>query len=1020
MSPMMDQEKAVGKKIDLESVEETLASNPAKKYYRSVDELAKTPEYLASAEDEFPNRKDLLSMDRRSFIKFMGASLALASLSGCRGFFLDERKVVPYVRQPEDMLVGTALYFASSIVLNGYATGVLVESHEGRPTKIEGNPQHPGSLGAANPMIQAAILELYDPDRSQMVTKDGLGSTWEAFYASMGDTLRATKGEGVRILAPTVVSLMMLGGIEKLQKAYPGVKWVQYEPTARDSVHDGAVQAFGQPVTPIYNFKDADVIVSLDGDFLTSLPGWLVYSRDFASRRRDVPETVGSKGHTMNRLYAFESTVTPTGAMADHRWGVKPSRIQGVAAALLAIATGKAVPDTPGVPRRALDSIVKDLKAHAGRSIVVTGDHQPAEVHAMVHALNAALGNLGKTVKMIEPVQLRPENQLTGLKNLVAEMNSGAVKALIILDGNPVFDTPADLQFEQALGKVPVRARFGLYADETSEKCQWHLPSSHTLEGWNIAKAYDGTLSIAQPLCAPLDDTRSAPEMFAALSGAAARDHEIFVQTMETLLGTGAGFEKKMNRCIHDGFIDGTAHPAKTVACKAIEPTVGKPISGTEVLFLPDPYILDGRFANLGWLMELPRPLTKVVWDNPALISPTMSKGLKFGDDDEMVNLEIGGKTIKMAQFLTPGQPEDVITLYYGFGRTVSGTIAMSDEEGSDIMRKGGFNVYRMRTSGAMHFAPAAITRVAQVYKVATTQSHNTIDDEREVLKEWTLAGLMKFKPEEPKELANLYPEDIWQYNGPQWGMTVDMNVCTGCSACVLACQAENNIPTVGKTEVARGRELHWLRIDRYYSGTLDNPTVTWQPVMCVHCEKAPCEPVCPVGATVHSHEGLNQMVYNRCVGTRYCSNNCPYKVRRFNYFNYSDNQDQFTTQKPPEARQPKPNGVQLLKMLNNPEVTVRGRGVMEKCTYCVQRINEARIEAKKQGQDPKDGDIITACQQACPTQAIVFGNIADKDSKVSKLRSSIRGYKLLEEVNTRPRTTHLGKVRNPNTEITA
>jgi len=1044
--------------FNVEAARQKLAGKGGRKYWRTLDEVAETPEFQKWVEDEFPNRSSIMQIDRRTLLKYMGASMALAGLTGCRGVFLPEDKVVPFVRQPEEMVPGKPLFYASAMTLAGYATGVLVEQDEGRPMKIEGNPEHPASKGAVDPLSQAEILNFYDPDRTGAVLyRTNLGydadvSTWELFETELAAMLAAQKakgGAGIRILTGGTTSPTMAGLVAEFLKAYPSAKWHSYEPIGRTNTRAGAALAFGSVVEPIYDFTKVKVVLSLDGDFLSPVdnPGSLRYAREFANGRR-------VKGFTgeMNRLYSIESTPGLTGAMADHRWAVKASEVYDHALAIAA-ALGVAGATASGktqVTAEDIAAIVKDLQAGGAGSLVVTGENQPPAVHALVHAINDKLGNVGSTVKYVQSPDYSVRSKANDLGSLVQDLSANLVEQLLIIGGNPVYDAPADFGFAEALGKAKTKIRLGLHDDETSLLCEWHLPMAHNLEAWGDARAYDGTLSVIQPLMAPLYDGRSAIEVLSLYIGKPQGGYDLVRNHWKAAGLIQGDFEKGWRKAVHDGLVAGSAFPTSTPAVN-LSPdatAASKPTSGIEVMFRADSALYDGRYTNNGWLMELPRPLTKLTWDNAAIMSPRQAKelGIDRQDSGTIVKLTLRGQTLNAPVFIQPGHPYGAITLHLGYGRRRGGVVcAVVEEVGhggnqletvvtseNDGMGGGGFDAYKFRTVSAPYFEGGLTVEILQqnAYDIATTQGHQPLDgdhvkqfktDTREVVVEHDLEDFLKNgkkeyeeRLEEYKHLNNqsLYPEEIFVYEGPQWGMTIDLNTCIGCNACVTACQAENNIPVVGKTAVARHREMHWIRIDRYYSGDDENPQTAWQPVMCVHCEKAPCEPVCPVAATVHSHEGLNQMVYNRCVGTRYCSNNCPYKVRRFNYLNFTDNQKQFDSKLDDKPRIP------LLKMLNNPNVTVRGRGVMEKCTYCVQRINEVRIESKKQNREIKDGEIVTACQQACPTQTIVFGNVADKNSAVTQLREDPRAYLLLEELMTRPRTSHLAKLRNPNPEI--
>lgn len=1053
-----NERKTTGHEALLGAAESKLAGKRGKRYWRSLEELSDTPEFQSFLEDEFPNRSSLLDLNRRDLLKFMGASLALAGISGCRGVFLPQDKVVPYVKQPEELVPGKPLYYASAITIGGYATGVLVQQMEGRPIKIEGNHEHPASLGAVDSITQAEILGFYDPDRVGNVLNrinfglpgprkgndDGFAgelSTWETFGSTAREILQrqsATGGAGVRILTGSFTSPSLKRQISRFLKKYPAAKWHAYEPAGRANVHAAAQASFGQALEPIFDFTKAKVVVSLDGDFLSeaSMPGSLRYARDFADGRR----VKGAKGE-MNRLYAIESTPNLVGAMADHRWAVKASEVYAHAVALAKAlgVPGVAVSTETKVPGAHIQEIAADLLANPGAGLILTGDHQPVEVHSLVHAMNSFLGSFGKTVNLIPAVD---ETVGAGdLASLVQDLNGGGVDLLLIVDGNPVYNAPADLGFRDALTKAKTKVHIGLLDDETSHFCDWHLPMAHQLEEWGDVRAFDGTVSIVQPLIAPLYESKSPIEIFAMLMGEVASGYDIVRQTWKDGKYIKGDFEKGWRTCVHDGYLKKSARssvaapPLTAQNWPAVNPT-----SGLEIAFLPDPTIYDGRYANNGWLQELPKPLTKLTWDNVALMSPATAKsaveGTELNSDDKIKLVLPNGRELETVVFIQPGMPTGQVTIHLGYGRLAGGVVATDVPnlyDNADWYGGGGFNAYTLRTSAGMYFEGGLkVEKLGGFYHLSTTQGHQPIEgdrikqlpgDEREVVVEHDLPYFNEHGEEIHKERLeeyahlrkqNMYPEQIFEYEGAQWGMTIDLNTCIGCNACVTACQAENNIPVVGKQQVGRHREMHWIRIDRYYSGdkSEENPAVSWQPVACVHCEAAPCEPVCPVAATVHSHEGLNQMIYNRCVGTRYCSNNCPYKVRRFNYLNYTDNQKQFDVHLDSKPRIP------LLRLLNNPHVTVRGRGIMEKCTYCVQRINAARIEAKKQNREILDGEVVTACQQACPTKTIVFGNIADAKSAVSQWREDPRAYLLLMELQTRPRTSHLAKLRNPNEKI--
>ncbi len=974
-----------------------------KEYWRSLEELSRSDAFDDFMHQEFPQQALALDkgVDRRNFMKLMGASVAMAGLAACRP---PGEAIVPYVNQPENFIPGKPVFFASAMTLGGVAMGVLVESHMNRPTKIEGNPLHPSTLGASDAFMQASILGLYDPDRSQVVRKYGDTATWGDFISALQPitTAAKTNGAGLRILTQTITSPTLGAQLQALLVQFPGMKWHQWEAVSDDNAREGGRQAFGGYVQTTYDFTKANVVVSLGSDFLNDGHGHLRYARDFMSRRR-----IRNGATSMNRLYAIEGGMSSTGSVADHRVAVKPSQIEDLARQILAGQSSHPV----------IQKLITDLQANRGTSVVIAGGEQPAAVHAIAHAINSQLGNIGTTVLVTDPIEVAPVNQLASLTELVRDMNAGAVRALLILGGNPVFDAPADLQFTRALDKVPFRAHHAAYYDETSLRCHWHVPDTHYLETWGDARGHDGTISIIQPLIAPLYNGRAAHEVLGALIGGL--DQTPYQTVRDYWFAKGAT-EETWRQWLHDGVIADSALPTRAAAATGAIPQATsnqQPATDIELELRPDPTIHDGRFANNSWLQELPKPQTKITWDNVMIVSPKTATKLGYDpqERDEHVNnkltrfaeLDYRGVKLRLPIWVVPGHAEDVATVYFGYGRRKGGVVAT--EKGK------GFDTYPLRFSNALHGGPGAkitIDQVAKPYPVACTQEHQSIDPkvvgERGIIRSATFAGYLqnpKFAvdPHHGSEAAghdeSMYPS--WDYSDKQaWAMVIDTSICTGCNGCVIACQAENNIATVGKEEVVRERELHWLRIDRYYRGDADNPEVFHQPVPCMQCENAPCEPVCPVEATSHSDDGLNDMTYNRCIGTRYCSNNCPYKVRRFNFFGYAD------------------YDTPSLKPMRNPDVTVRTRGVMEKCTYCVQRINHAKIEAEKQGRGVRDGEVVTACQQACPTQAIVFGNMNDPKSEVAKLKAQHHHYALLEELQTRPRTTYLGNVRNPHPDL--
>ncbi|OUC04956.1 molybdopterin oxidoreductase [Litorilinea aerophila] len=989
--------------FDWNTLRQRLAQNPDRKaFWRSLEELADTPAFQALLRQEFPQMAiPGPTTSRRTFLKLMGAALLMA---GC-SVRPPRRQIVPYVNAPETVIPGKPLYFATAMPLGGYGIGVLVESHEGRPTKVEGNPQHPASLGGSNPFLQASILGLYDPDRAQVVTEQGQIRTWQDFLNAL-QARRAgwqeTQGAGLRILTGTITSPTLGAQLQALLEAFPQARWYQYEPAGLDNLREGARLAFGRVLNTVYHVAQAARILSLDADFLYTFPGSIRHARDFAAGRRLRDGAADTA--TMNRLYAVESTPTITGARADHRLPLQAAQVEA-AARLLARELGLAVPEgTPGMLDEAqaawLAAAARDLQEHAGASLIVAGETQPPAVHALAHAMNLALGNVGNTVTYTEPVEVEPSQGVASLGTLVEELQAGQVDALIVVDCNPVLTAPADFDFAAGLEQVAFSVALSPYLDETAARCTWHVPATHYLEMWGDVRAYDGTVTILQPLIAPLFDGRSPHELLAALIGqpqsgydVVRRQWDAYYQAQEQPAQPDA--ESFWRTCLHDGVVAGTALPPVEVQLRpdwadALPTGPTGPTEGLELIFRPDTAIWDGRFANNAWLQELPRHLTTLTWDNAGLISPGTAArlGLSTGD---LVRLEHQGRRLEVPVYVMPGHPDEAMTLHLGYGRPWAGQVSQ------DV----GFNAYLLRTSeGFWHAQGVQLQKLNRRYPLATTQNHFLMEGRELVrsadLEHYRQDPAFAHHEHDEHEQPSLYPP--YPYEGHAWGMVIDLTACIGCNACTIACQMENNIPVVGKENVAMGREMHWLKVDQYFSGPPENPTVHFQPRPCMHCERAPCEPVCPVEATVHDAEGLNEMIYNRCVGTRYCSNNCPYKVRRFNFFDYV-----------PSDESP------LLQMWRNPDVTVRNRGVMEKCTYCIQRINAARIEAQKEGRPIGPGEILTACQQACPTQAIVFGDINAEEDPVARLKEHPLNYTLLAELGTRPRTSYLAEVRNPN-----
>jgi MoCo/4Fe-4S cofactor protein with predicted Tat translocation signal len=1036
-----------------------------KRFWRSLDELSKTPEFEQMLHREFPHAASEWKDDasRRHFLKLMGASLALGGLAACTMRKTDE-KIMPYVVPPEEVIPGRPLFFASSMTWNGYGKGVVVESHEGRPTKIEGNVDHPASLGATDIWQQASVLDLYDPDRSQAVCNGSSDSTWGKFLEAVGEemkALRANKGAGLRFLTGTVTSPTIARQINAVIAAMPEAKWHQYEPVGRQNARDGANLAFGQDVQTVYKFENASVILSLDCNFLSEDPGSVVYARKFIDGRR-----IRQGGPAqMNRLYAVESTVTQVGAMSDHRLPLKTGQIAAFTHDLAGALSGT---DATGANAKWISAVARDLLANKGKSLVLVGESQPKEVHALVHAINDMLGSVGNTLVYTDPVEASGPGGPLSLEDLTNDINGGNVTMLVMLGGiNPSFTAPTELGYwaggmggseskkeflaKNPLSKVKTVVHHGMYGplwNETALFNTWHIPASHYLECWGDVRAFDGTVSIIQPLIYPLYASKSEVELLGGLVGEWELSGQDQVRTTWKK-ELAAPFENSWQIALEKGVIAGTAFKPKQVALKTnlasamAAVNLASSAGGLEIIFKPDPMLWDGRYANNGWLQEVPKPLTLLTWDNAALMSLNTANKLGIVEDDpgrttgtQMVELKYQDRTVKIPALILPGHVDDSITVYLGGGRGRAGRV------GTGV----GQNVYLLRPGTTWFASGLEVTLTDDSYALATTQSHHLIDkslpadrftnvEERDLYKVFTLDDLQQQsggkgtktislpilpeltperKAEEKSELLN----PPWEYNPKpgdhtynKWGMVIDNNACIGCNACVVACQSENNSPVVGKDQVLRSREMHWLRIDTYFDGDPGaNPHQYFQPIPCMQCENAPCELVCPVEATSHSAEGINEQTYNRCVGTRYCSNNCPYKVRRFNFLYYSNYDDA------------------TLMLQKNPNVTVRSRGIMEKCNYCIQRVNNGRIEAKKQDRPIAPGEVVTACAQACPTQAILFGNLNDPAWEITKLldeeTSAVNEgktalhYSLLEELNTKPRTTYMARVRNPNPEL--
>ena len=956
--------------------------------WRCLEQAAEDPAFLARAAQEFPGLARAWAaqpLERRQLLKLMAASFAMAGLGGCDDSKFGG-KLIPSVRIPPNIVPALPNSYATAHVLDGYASGIVVKHFMGRPIKVEGNAHHPGSLGATDAFAQAQLLEFYDPDRAAQISVRGKpsdGASLQAALAVQRALLAAEQGSGLRILTGTVSSPTMAAQLDALRRRYGQARWVQWDPISRDAVRQGACLAYGCAVDVIAHMDRVDVLLGIDSDLLASAPGHLRYARDFASRRNP------TRTAAMSRIYAIEPTPTLLGSVADHRFAAGPRELRRTVAALAgAILRNEPLTSMPPW----VSALSADLKAAGRRALVQVGAAQPAEIHALAHAMNEALGARGTSFDVIEAVAHEPADQASSMRALIEEMQSGQVRHLLIIDSNPVFTVPATWGFGQALKRVPFSLTLAGSEDETARSCTWFVPKTHDWETWSDARSYDGTVTILQPQSLPLFGGTSAHEMLALHMSPTALSAEQLVRSTWAAQG-GREFAHGWSDALAQGIVPGSAYRPSDVRPREVTRSVPAPVAdpatpvadsaSLTVLFRPDPSLWDGRYANNPWLQELPRPLTKLVWDNPLLIAPALAARMRLENGD-CVRLSIGEANVVAPVWILPGQAPDCITALLGSGRRAAGSVGdgigvdyypLSGRKGSAVLRK----------------------EPRRVELASTAHHHLLLEASPEILHHGTL---MQFRAD-PHFAAALQNEAHLYRTVPEgpaaWGMSVDLNACIGCNACIVACQAENNIPVVGKAQVLNEREMHWLRIDRYFEGPPEAPESFFQPVLCMHCEQAPCENVCPVGATVHDSEGLNVMVYNRCVGTRFCSNNCPYKVRRFNFYGYGKEQH-----RPPQSW--------------NPEVTVRARGVMEKCSYCVQRIAEARIAADRESRPV--GEVRTACQAACPTQAFTFGNLADPQSEAAQRKRSPLSFSMLPGEGTKPRTTYEALVRNPNPAI--
>jgi Fe-S-cluster-containing dehydrogenase component len=935
------------------------------------------------AQDETP-----FAVHRRAALRFLasGAALALASCGH------PDEEIVPYVEVPDGMTPGIRMAFASALALAGYGRGVIVTAIEGRPIKIDGNPRHPASLGATDIFAEAAILSLYDPDRSKAPRGGNALRSWAAFEGELQLQIaqeRARKGVGLRILTNRVTSPTLLAQLNGVLKSCPEAKWYRYEPVDDDAERGGAVQAFGRPLIALPRPRDARVVLALDADPIGFGPEQIRLSREFAAARQ------ASSAADFLRLYVVEPAFTLSGANADHHLPLDHALIRNVALVVAAeLGAPVEVPPLPDAAQRFARAVATDLKARTGQAMVIAGRRQPAEVHALCHLINQTLR---APIDFIAPIDPAAAGHGESLRALAGEIAEGKVHSLIILADNPAYDAPGELKLGDAIASVPFSAHLALYDNETSARCKWHLPLSHPLESWSDLRAFDGTASVVQPLIRPLYDSRTAHQLLAFLDGAVAASSYDLVRSHWGDEAGAADFDSWWRQTLEDGVVAGSA--AKKVSVDEVNPPKVAPRRAQSTLSLvlgPDPSIWDGSVANNAWLQECPKPLTKQVWGNALHVSKAQAAKLGLVDGT-VVGLRCAQGTFEAPVLVRPGQADHTIEATIGYGRTLAGAI------GNGI----GFDLNALRRLDTPWVIEGVeIAPTGRQEDLLLTQHHFQLEGEaRDLQPRFTLAELAQGRaahlPKPGDTPPTLYPRhDNDTY---AWAMVIDAGACTGCNACVLACQSENNVPIVGPAEIAVGRDMHWLRVDSY----LVDERPGFSPIPCMHCEHAPCEPVCPVAASIHDGEGLNLQVYNRCVGTRFCESNCPYKVRRFNFFGYADGEEYANL------------GAESVRAMFNPDVTVRARGVMEKCTYCVQRISRARRTAEKENRRIRDGEVVTACQAACPTRAISFGDLSDPETKIHALRREPRSYVLLGNLGTRPRTTYLARADNPNDALT-
>jgi molybdopterin-containing oxidoreductase family iron-sulfur binding subunit len=953
--------------VDFAALREHLAGLKGAAYWRGLEALAATPEAQALIEAEFPGAAPLI--DRRRFLQLMAASLAMAGLAACGK---TPEQAVPAVRQAPQLTPGIASWYATAIPFCGIAQPVLGKTVAGRPIKLEGNPQHPMSAGTCDAFTQAAILQLYDPDRSQAPRFKGRETSWDEVRGALARQrlmLDTSRGKGLHIVCGASSSPTLGRQLDTLRRRWPEARLYHAESFAETEALRTSERVFGQPLQARRYLQNAEVLVCLEDDPLGSGPRQTPLQQGWAERRRQAAQGQGAA-----LSFVAESIPTLTGAAATHRLAIAPSRLPDLTLAL-SRALGENVADQPRLSARQLEWVeaaATALKAHPGRGLICVGMQAATDVQAQVMRLNQRLGAHGQTLDWQAPTLLGYERGQfwASLEQLAQQLAAGNVSQLLLLDCNPLQASAPEPGLEGLMQKVPFCLHAGLYYDESAAHCHWHVPLNHALDGWTDVRAADGSACIVQPLIEPMYSTRTLHQLIELLLTSADSDALNHVRSTWAHVA-----QDQWRQALADGWIEAAA-PAID-APEAAPVMLNLPDSeGLEAVVRADPCVWDGRFANLGWLQELPKPISTLTWSNVVGLSPRLAEQVAVRNGDG-VEVALPGQLLRGAAWIEPGQADQVIALYAGYGRSHAG-------------RVGNGLGYAVRPIQAASVS-ASVRSNGDRHALAFTQAHHALPDDE-------TPPIRVVPRDRPQIAVQQIPASLYTSatdSGPQWGMVIDLDLCTGCNACVTACQAENNIAVVGAEQVANGRSMHWLRIDHYYQGSLDAPRSRFQPLPCMHCEQAPCETGCPVNATVHSRDGLNQMVYNRCIGTRTCASYCPYKVRRFNWLDWSA------------------NAAPSIQAQRNPEVTVRTRGVMEKCTYCTQRISAARIDSKQRGVEFDTTTVVTACQQTCPSQAIRFGDIADPASPVSNARRDPRHYRLLEALGTRPRTSYLARIED-------